>query len=215
MSPFSLFRFWHTYAHSHLSRGSKWTYKSPKKQSYVTKKTFFLRLYFCDKSHLYAKCLFDILIIYPKCHRFHFFSRDIRMYIPILTGVQNGHISCLKDSVVLLKNVLFEAFFPCGDHLYANCLFYVPTIYPKAIFFSFLVVAYVSTFPYYQGFKMGAKSPKKQSYFAKKRSFRGFISEMKVTCIPSFCLILFTIYIKCLLFKFLDCSMCCGHSHPN
>ena len=72
----------------------------------------FLRFYFPDEGHLYAKCLFDILTIYPKCHRFHFFSCGIRVYIPILTGVQNGQISRLKDSVFLLKNILFEASFP-------------------------------------------------------------------------------------------------------
>ena len=59
-----------------------------------------------------CQCLFNILTIYPKCHCFHFVSRDIRMYIPILTGVQNRHLSRLKDSVFLLKNVLSEASFP-------------------------------------------------------------------------------------------------------
>ena len=106
-----MFRLWHTYGHSHPNRGSKWTCKSLKKQSYVKKKLFLL-LYFRDEGHLYAKCLFDILTTYPKCHRFNFFSRGIHMYISILTGVQNGRISRLKDSVFLAKNVLFEASFP-------------------------------------------------------------------------------------------------------
>ena len=78
----------------------------------MLKRKFFLRLYFRDEGHLHAKCLFDILAIYPKCHRFHYFSRGIRMYIPVLTGVQNGRKSHLKDSVFLLKNVLFVASFP-------------------------------------------------------------------------------------------------------
>ena len=111
MSSFSVFRLWHTHAHSYPNRASKWTYKSPKKQPYVKKNVLFA-LYFHDEGHLYAKCLFNILTIYPKHHRFHFFSRGIRMYIPILTGVQNGRISRLKGNVFLLKNVLFEASFP-------------------------------------------------------------------------------------------------------
>ena len=37
-----------------------------KKQPYFAKKRLFLRLYFRDEDHLYAKCLFDILTIYPK-----------------------------------------------------------------------------------------------------------------------------------------------------
>ena len=82
------------------------------KSNLMLKKTFLLWLYFRDEGHFYARCLFDILTIYPKCHRFHFFSRGIHMYITILTGVQNGRISRLKDSVFLIKNVLFEVFFP-------------------------------------------------------------------------------------------------------
>ena len=78
---------------------------------FFAKNRFFLRLYLRDEIHLYAKCLFDILIVYHKWHRFHFFSCGRGMYIPILTGVQNGHINPLKDTVFLLKNVLFEASF--------------------------------------------------------------------------------------------------------
>ena len=133
MPSFSVFRLWHTYAHSHPNWGSKW---SPKKQSYV-KKNFFLWLYFRDEGHLYAKCLFDIFTIYPKCHRFNFFSRGIHMYIPILTGVQNGRISHLNDSVFLLNNVLFEASFPWWRSLVCQLLVYIPTIYPKCHLFQF------------------------------------------------------------------------------
>ena len=81
--------------------------KITKKTVFFAKKRVFLRLYFRDEGHLYAKCLFNILTIYPKCHRFHLFSRGIRMYIPILTGVQNGRISRLNDSVFLLKKCSF------------------------------------------------------------------------------------------------------------
>ena len=66
---------------------------------------------FRDKGHLYANCLFSVPNSYPKCHFFHFFNRGIHMYIPILAGVENGRITCLKDSVFLLKNALFEVSF--------------------------------------------------------------------------------------------------------
>ena len=69
---------------------------------------FFLKLLFRDEGHLYANCLFYISTIHPKCHLFQFFSRSIRMYIPILTGIENGRTSLRKNSFILLKNVLFE-----------------------------------------------------------------------------------------------------------
>ena len=111
MLSFSILEWLHTYAHSYPNRGSKWTHKSLKKQSHFSKKRFFLRLYFRDKGHLYTKFLLDILTIDPKCHLFQFFSRDMRMYIPILTGVQNRRINLRKNSVILLKNCFVKIYF--------------------------------------------------------------------------------------------------------
>ena len=73
---------------------------------------FFLKLLFRDEGHLYANCLFYIPTIYPKCLLSQFYSRGIRMHIPILTGVQNGGTSLRKNSRILLKTVLVEALFP-------------------------------------------------------------------------------------------------------
>ena len=73
-------------------------------------KTCILRLYFRGEGHLYAKCLFLILTIYPKCHLFHFFSCSIGMHIAIVTEAQNGGISGQKDCF-FTKHFLFEAFF--------------------------------------------------------------------------------------------------------
>ena len=75
---------------------------------FFAKKCSFFKVLFRDEGHLYTNCLFSMLTIYPKCHRFLSFSRGIRMYIPILTSAQNEHISHLKDSTFLLKTVLFE-----------------------------------------------------------------------------------------------------------
>ena len=58
-----------------------------KKNGRILLKTFFLRLYCRDEGDLYANSLFDVLTIYPKCYIFRFYSRGIRIHIPILTGV--------------------------------------------------------------------------------------------------------------------------------
>ena len=79
---------------------------------FFAKQCFIWKLLFCDEGHLYANCLFYILNIYPKCLLFEFLSADIRIHIPILTGVENGRTSLQKNSHILLKNVLFEALFP-------------------------------------------------------------------------------------------------------
>ena len=117
------------------------------KNNLMLKKTFFLRLYFRDEGHFYAKCLFDILTIYPNCHRFHFFSRGIRMYIPITTEVQNGRISCLKDSAFFATKCSFWSFFSMMKVTSTpNACFIFRLFILNAIFFSSLVVAYVCTF---------------------------------------------------------------------
>ena len=72
----------------------------------------FLKLLFRDEGHLYANCLFYIPTIYPKCHRFHYFSRGIRMPFPILTGIQSGRYKSPKKQSYVKENVLFAALFP-------------------------------------------------------------------------------------------------------
>ena len=76
-----------------------------------SKKIFLLNLLFHKEGHLYANCLLYIPTIYRKCHLFQFFSRGIRMHIPILTGVQNGRTSLRKNGDIFIKNVLFDALF--------------------------------------------------------------------------------------------------------
>ena len=125
--PFPVLRFWHTYAHSHLNRGSKNT-NWRMKNVHLLLKNVHLKLNYQDEGRLNASCFVatsfprlrslvfkffvGILTIYPKCHRFHFFSKDIGMYIPILTRIQNGHISHLKYSTFFVKNVLFQTSVP-------------------------------------------------------------------------------------------------------
>ena len=49
-----------------------------------------LNLNFQVKGHSFTNGLFYILIILRKCFVFQFLTRGIRMYFPILTGVENG-----------------------------------------------------------------------------------------------------------------------------
>ena len=58
---------------------------------------------FREKGHLYANCLFYILIIYCKYILFRFLSGGIRMQIPILTEVQQGRTIFEKDVCGLKK----------------------------------------------------------------------------------------------------------------
>ena len=76
-------------------RGSKWTHKSTKNQSFFTKENVFFW-------SLFSNCLFCILNIYHKCLFLQFLGCGISMHIPILTGVQNGQISSWKNGYNLL-----------------------------------------------------------------------------------------------------------------
>ena len=78
---------------------------------HVLIKYLLLKLNFCDEGHLHGNSLFYIPSIYRKYIIFEFLGCGICMHIPILAGVQNGHLSHLKKSVFLLKNVLFEVYF--------------------------------------------------------------------------------------------------------
>ena len=71
-----------------------------------------LKISFEDEGHLDASLWIYILTIHHEFLLFQFFTRDMRMYIAILTEVQNERISCQKNRHILLKNVLFEAYFP-------------------------------------------------------------------------------------------------------
>ena len=105
-----------------------------KKQSYFAKKCFFLKLIFRDEGHLYVNCLLYILNFHSKCLLFKFSIRGIHMQIPILTVVQNGLTSHQKNSLNLLKNVLFEAYSLRWRLLACQSLLYVLSIYCKCLF---------------------------------------------------------------------------------
>ena len=84
---FSVFMLWHTYAHSHPKRSSKWTL-SHQKTSHNLLNTCTFKLNFQDKVQWCANCFFHILSFSFKCFFFQFLIRGIRMHILIVTGLQ-------------------------------------------------------------------------------------------------------------------------------
>ena len=93
--------------------------------------------------------------------------------IPILTGVQNEHISRRKDSVFLLKMFFLKLVFHDVGHLYAKCLFYIPTIYAKSLIYQFLSRGIRMHIPILTGVQNEPESHRKDSacFFAKECSF--------------------------------------------
>ena len=67
-----------------------------------------------------------------------FFNSLIVAYVRIFPYVQNVRIISRKNSHILQKNVVFDAFFRDEGYLYTNYLFYILTIYCKCFTFQFL-----------------------------------------------------------------------------
>ena len=76
--------------------------------TFCLKTFFFFKLYFQDEGDLYANSLFNVLTLYHKCYLFQFLSCDIRMHVPMLTGVQNGRMNLKKKSSFAEKYLLFS-----------------------------------------------------------------------------------------------------------
>ena len=130
VSSFSVFRLWHTYAHSHPNGGWKRRHYQPK-NGYIWLKTALFKLNFRDEGHLYSNCLFVILTFIPNTI---FFSS---LSVPILAGGQNGCISLKnkqtnKKTARFCKNIFFlRLYFRDECHEYSNFLFYILNIYLK------------------------------------------------------------------------------------
>ena len=161
-----------------------------------------MRLYLRDEIHLYAKRLFDILIVYHKWYRFQFFSCGRgNVHSHPNRGSKWTHKS-IKRHCFFAKKCSFWSFFSIDEgQLYASCLFYILTIYLKCLLFQFFSDAICMHILILTGVKNGHRSLWKQSYFAKKRPSRGFISEMNATCIPTFCLIFWLFILNDIFFS--------------
>ena len=125
--------------------------------SYFAKKCTFevLKLNFQDEGHLHANSLFFVLPIYHICLLFWFLGCGIRMNIPILTGVQKGHISGWWIGQNLLKNVLLQTNFQCEARLYANCLLYILNFCFKYLFLQLLSSGIRTQLPILTGLQNG------------------------------------------------------------
>ena len=88
----------------------------------------------------------------------------------------------------LLKNFFLKLLFHEEGHLLANFLFYILTICRKYFLFQFLSCTIHRHIPILTGVQNGRISlPKNNLMLVKKHSFCGFISVMKVTCMPNGC----------------------------
>ena len=167
-----------------------------------------MRLYFRDEGHLYAKFLFDILTIYPKCHLFQFFSCGIRMDIPILTGFQNGHICRQKNQSYFAKSFSFWSFISEMNvtSIPIVCSIFLLFILNASIYSSLVLRMYI---PVLTGVQKGRISLQKTVLFSKKSSVWGFISEIKVICMPNTCSTFWLFILNAIFFSSLVVAYVC------
>ena len=184
MLSFLVLKSLHTYAHSHLIRGSKWTHNSLKKQSYFSKKCSLWRfisemkvtcmLYFC--------WIFWLLIIIVI-----FFSSLVVTYVctshPNRGSKWTHKSQKKKNSTILLKKIFFKFIFWNEGH--ANCYVYILTIYLQCLLFTFsdCNMCYAHAHPN-KSLNWTHHWLKNWSCFAKKCSFWSVISKMKVSFMP-------------------------------
>ena len=134
---------------------------------------------------MYFNWLFYIFSSCLKCFLFQFLSRGTHMHIPILTGFQNRRISRRKNGVTCLLIGL----------LFANCLFYVLTVYRKCLLFLFFSRGIRMHIPIPTGFQNGRISRWKNDYNLPEMYFLklNFQLEGHWTQIPSFIFLLFNV----------------------
>ena len=136
---------WHTYAHPHPKRSSKWTHKPPKTRlNFLNTRTF--QLNFQDEVQLCPNCLFYILSFCFKC----FFFSVLKSWH---TYPHSSHNRCSKWThkspkkwSYLAKKPFFWGFISEMKVMPTLCLIFWLFIL-NVIFFSSLVVAYVCIFP--------------------------------------------------------------------
>ena len=138
----------------------------------ICQKNVLLKPYFQHEGHWYGNFLFHILTIYRKCILFQFLCCGMRVQILILKGFQKRHISSWKTGHDLLKNALLKISLQHNSHLHDNCLIYILTIYCEFLHFQFFCQMHTYAYSHRSSrSKCTHKSPKKQSYLAKKCFF--------------------------------------------
>ena len=135
------------------------------------------------------------------------FSQFLRMHIPILTGNQNGSITCYKNGRILIKNVLFKFNFQNEGHLDANFLIYILTINRECLLFQLFIRGIRMHISILTGVQIGYISGKEISLnFLKSVLYKVNFQDERYLCASCFFYIL-NIYHKCLLFQFLGCGI--------
>ena len=172
MPYFSVLWSWLMQAHSHPNRSSKWTQKSPKRHS--NKRSFCGFISVMKVTGVWNACSIIWLFMLNAVVFIFLVVAYVCIRIPILTGVQNKHISRRKDSVFLLKMFFLKLVFHDVGHLYAKCLFYILTIYAKSLIYQFLSCDIRMHIPILTGVQNEPESHRKDSvffFFAKECSF--------------------------------------------
>ena len=105
-----------------------------------------LKINFWHEAQIYANFLTFILTIYRQRFLFRFLIPGMQVHIPILIVVQNGHSTSWKIGHILLKNVLFEAYFPKWRSVLGQFLVLYSHYLRKYLLCSSQVVVCVFTF---------------------------------------------------------------------
>ena len=138
MPSFSVLRLWHTYAHPHPNRGSKWTQRLA--NGHILHENVLFKVNFEDEGNFEVNYLFDTFSFWVKCLLFQLFSRDISMHVSILSSVQNGGINHQENIHFLLQTVLFEGYFQTrSSFVWQLFLLYIDYL-PKLPSFSVLTI---------------------------------------------------------------------------
>ena len=143
---FSFLRLWHTCAHFHPKRGSK--KDAATKNAHILLENIILKLHFQHEGHVDTILLSYIQSIYREFLLFQFFSHGIRTHIPIITGVQNKCITRRKTVIFFFKMLFLKL---CLFEMKVNRMpvtWYISWLFTaNVVFFSFVVVVSVCTFP--------------------------------------------------------------------
>ena len=123
------------------------------------------------------------------------------MHIPILTRFQNGCMSRQKNSHILRRNVLFEAYFRDEGHFFANYLIHIFLL--RLPFF----VVYACKFPSKQGLKKNTFAAEKNGCILLKEVLLKLNFKHRGHLFTNCLFYILDNYCKRCLFQFLPCGI--------
>ena len=134
ISSLLLLKLWHTYAYSHPNRGLKCT-QMLIKNGCILRKNVVLKINYQNEGHLDVNFLIYMVTIYGEYLLFQFFSRGIRTAHCHPNRSSKWTHKSPKNSHILQRNVLSQAYFRSEGHLHANSLFYILSLYLTCLLF--------------------------------------------------------------------------------